>query len=172
MHKLHKHSTGVFTAGLLLLAITAGADAAERERRLSQHNQTGSMQQRLHNRDGRHADRVSRHGHERGHDHRDRHEHNRHERDRHLHRGHELWRNGTDGRHHRGYWHTYHHQRHHQHAYRHRYHNNYHYYYNAAGFYFPDFGFIAHGHRHAAHCPHWHFEDFAAGLVLGAIILD
>ncbi|HEX7025991.1 MAG TPA: hypothetical protein VF268_01985 [Gammaproteobacteria bacterium] len=76
-----------------------------------------------------------------------------------------------DGRRHdhrRGYWHDYH--RGHHHGYRHRHYKGYHYYYNNTGFYFPGYGHIAHGHRHSRHCPHWHFEDFAAGLILGAII--
>lgn len=68
----------------------------------------------------------------------------------------------------RGYWHDYH--RGHHHGYRHRHYNGYHYYYNNVGFYFPGHGYIAHGHRHTRDCPHWHFEDFAAGVILGAII--
>lgn len=55
-------------------------------------------------------------------------------------------------------------------GYRHRYYNGRHYYYNTIGFYFPGYGYIHHGHRHSRHCPHWHFEGFAAGLVLGAIL--
>lgn len=66
-----------------------------------------------------------------------------------------------------GYWRDYHYGR--AHGYHHRYHSGHHYYYNHAGFYFPGFGFIAHGHVHHRHCPHWHFEPFAAGLILGTI---
>lgn len=55
-------------------------------------------------------------------------------------------------------------------GYRHRYYNGYHYYYNSSGFFFPGYGFIAYGHRHSSHCPHWHFEAFASGVILGAII--
>ncbi|MBN1379851.1 MAG: hypothetical protein JXA04_11530 [Gammaproteobacteria bacterium] len=67
-----------------------------------------------------------------------------------------------------GYWVDYH--RGYKHDYRHRYYHGHHYYYNQLGFYFPGFGFIAHGHIHNRHCPHWHFEPFAAGLILGAIL--
>ena len=69
-----------------------------------------------------------------------------------------------------GYWHDYHYGRHPE--YRHRYYNGHHYYYNSIGFYFPGLGFIARGHVHGPHCPHWHFEPFAAGLLLGAILND
>lgn len=180
--------TGVF-GGLLLLAL-AGAAGAEQERQKqhSPHHQTRGMIERLHNREDRGRDHVSDqrrarnewrghhdgdrgHGRHHNHDRHDRrhdggrHHHDR-DRERHPHWGHESRRG-------RGYWHDYHHgQRRHHHAYRHRFYNNYHYYFNSTGFYFPGYGFISHGHAHGRHCPHWHFEDFAAGFVLGAIIID
>lgn len=55
-------------------------------------------------------------------------------------------------------------------GYRQRYYNGRYYYFNNSGFFFPGYGIIAYGHRHTRHCPHWHFEDFASGVILGAII--
>lgn len=176
--------TGVLSC-LLLSALSGTSNAGERQRSHSPHHQTRGMIERLHNRDG---DRNLRQSHEgrRGeprHHARDRrHEHgrdegqHRREGDRHLYYGHERWRDGTERHRHsshgRGYWHDYHHHTHRHHGYRHRFYNNYHYYYNGAGFYFPGFGLIAHGHAHGRHCPSWHFDDFAAGFILGAIIID
>lgn len=64
-----------------------------------------------------------------------------------------------------GYW-----DDHHRHGYRHKRHNGHHYYYDRAGFFFPGFGLIKHGHRHGRHCPEWHLEPFVAGVVLSAIL--
>lgn len=55
-------------------------------------------------------------------------------------------------------------------GYRERYYNGRYYYFNNTGFFFPGYGFIAYGHRHTRYCPQWHFEDFASGVILGAII--
>lgn len=176
---MHKHRiTGVFS-GLLLLTLAGAAEAGqERQQHRSPDQRTRGMIERMHNRFDGHRD-GSRHEnsqHSRGrdqwrHDSNDRHHDGRH------HRDHERWRDGAHRHRHspqvRGYWNDYHHgHRRHHHAYRHRFYNNYHYYYNGAGFFFPGYGYIAHGHAHGRHCPHWHFEDFAAGFVLGAIIVD
>lgn len=164
---MHTNSKTAVFAGLFLMTLAGAADAGERRGSHSPYNQSRGMHERLHQRDGRdewrHGDRDGRHGHSDRRDHRD----------RHLYYGHERRRDGAHGRG-RGYWHDYHHGHGHGHhrGYRHRFHNNYHYYYNAGGFYFPGYGVIAHGHRHDRHCPHWHFEDFASGFVLGAIIAD
>jgi hypothetical protein len=185
---------GVF--GGLLLLVQAGIAEAGREGRQesrSPHQQIRGMVERLHDRgDGRHGDAD--HRRDRHHD-RGRHDSRRDsDRERHLYWGHERWRDGTERRRHfsnergyapghqhygrrhspnRGYWQDFHHgHRHHHHGYRHRVYNHYHYYYNSIGFYFPGYGHIAHGHLHGVHCPHWHFEDFAAGFILGAIIYD
>jgi hypothetical protein len=163
---------GWFTAGLLLLAIGT-ADAGERRRAASPQHQTRGMIERLHDRGGHRGRQDSHDGSRRQQHDRERHHgHHNVDRRRHDHRDRHHLRGGHS-RHGGGYWYDYHHHRaSHHHGYRYRFHNNYHYYYNAAGFYFPGFGLLAHGHVHDRHCPHWHFEDFAAGFVLGAIIVD
>ncbi|MFT6387056.1 MAG: hypothetical protein ACJAUP_000426 [Cellvibrionaceae bacterium] len=64
-----------------------------------------------------------------------------------------------------GYW-----GEHRRHDYRHKHHNGHNYYYDRAGFFFPGFGLIKHGHRHGRRCPDWHLEPFVAGVVLSAIL--
>jgi len=64
-----------------------------------------------------------------------------------------------------GYWND-----HRRHGYRHKRHNGHSYYYDRAGFFFPGFGLIEHGHRHGRHCPEWHLQPFVAGVVLSAIL--
>ena len=177
---MRNHRTASALTGLLLLILagTTTAGEAMRDAR-SPHRQTRDMTERLYDRAGRHEHggrngrgdwQQARRGRD-GHSHEDSWHHDR-ERDSHW--GHEHWRENTD-RHSwqgRGYWPDYHHGYHRGYGYRHRYYNNSPYYYNASGFYFPGYGFIERGHVHGGYCPHWHFDDFAAGFVLGAIIND
>lgn len=89
---------------------------------------------------------------------------NRHKR-HHKHYGHRYHHNDYRPHHSAGYW-----RDHHRHGYRHKRYKGHHYYYDRAGFYFPGFGLIKHGHRHGRHCPDWHLEPFVAGIALGAIL--
>ncbi|HEX5055669.1 MAG TPA: hypothetical protein VFX02_04140 [Gammaproteobacteria bacterium] len=152
---------------LLLLTLAGTAMAGESTRGTRPHHQARDRVERQHERG--HGDDWNAHGHghgdwQRARRDRDGHGHENHgyhDRDRGA--DHRSWQG-------RGYWRDYHYGHHYD--YRHRYYNNYHYYYNTSGFYFPGYGFIERGHVHGRYCPHWHFEDFAAGFVLGAIIFD
>lgn len=68
-----------------------------------------------------------------------------------------------------GYWRDYHYGKR-KYPYRYRHYNGFHYYYDHRGFYFPNYGHIRHGHYHDRHCPSWHFESFAAAIILSEIL--
>ncbi len=44
------------------------------------------------------------------------------------------------------------------------------YYSNRGGYYFPNYGYIARGHRHNRHCPSWHSRTLVAGVLLGLFL--
>lgn len=174
---MHNHRIVSALTGLLLLALAGTAAAWEPAREAHPpHQQNRGTSEWPRGHDGRHERGGNEDGHRQG----DRHDWVRHDnenawhhdRDRDPHWSHEHWRadNGTHSWQGRGYWRDYDYGYHGE--YRHRYYNHYHYYYNTAGFYFPGYGFIERGHVHSRYCPHWHFEDFATGFVLGAIIND
>lgn len=58
---------------------------------------------------------------------------------------------------------------HKHHGYEHRRVRRQHYYYNDKGFYFPNFGFIGHGHKHHEGCDDWHFSPRVAQSLLSSI---
>lgn len=162
----------LFAALGISLIMNAVPAAAERLRAEGYHG-ARSEQHRGHRNDFRHyRNRVYKEPRYKAH-HRHKHAHNYQK--HHIYRHDRYYRNHYPRRHvyrykpyYNGYWRAYH--RGYKQGYRHRYHGNHHYYYNKHGFYFPGYGYIAHGHAHGDHCPSWHNEGFAAGLVLGTII--
>ena len=180
-----KHILVLTAVSSALLLFNGAADARDAQRVVKKQTsivkvaRTEKGSRARHDNDGRRNDNANRHNNDnRRNDSRNRHENNRQHqshhdgnRDRQPRYIHPRQRHDTVRHYSKpgpGYWRDYHYGRHPD--YHHRYYHGHHYYYNHAGFYFPGFGFIAHGHVHGPNCPHWHFEPFAAGVLLGVIL--